>query len=70
MLTMQEIMIQKIKLILAIRCHGENLRISFLFNKLRKGFGYTPLSIISIYDKTEVIVDARSKVSFEISGDD
>ena len=67
---MQEIMIQKIKLILAKRCYEENLRKSFLFNKLRKGFCYTHLSIISTYDKTEVYADARSKVSFEISGDD
>ncbi len=70
MVTMQEITIQKIKLSLAIRCHEENLRISFLCNKLRKGFGFILVSIISTYDNTEVIVDARSKVSFEISSDD
>ena len=63
-------MIQKIKFILAIRCHEENLRISFLINKFRKGFGYTALLIISTYDKTEIIADAKSKVSYELSGDD
>ena len=67
---MQEITIQKIKHSLAIRFHEENLLISFLFNKLRKGFRFTLVSIISTNDNTEVIEDPRSKVSFETSNDD